>query len=82
MPLACLQILEPVLRIEGVHLQRGDIDEKTRTDELLVLLMFAQNVAHVLAQEAFDALAKFLDAVDVFLLTFARCHPAHRAVAA
>ena len=39
-----------------------------RTDELLVLVMLAQNVANVLAQETFDALAKFLHAIHVRLL--------------
>ncbi len=54
--------------VERVHLQRGHVDEEPRADELVVLVVVAQHVADVLAQEALDALAEFLHAVDVFLL--------------
>src|SRR5476649_931359 len=36
------------------------------SDELVVLVVIAQHVADVLAQEALDALAKLLHALDVF----------------
>ena len=53
--------------VERVHLERGRVDEEARADELLVLAVIAQHVADVLAQEALDALAVLLDAVDVLL---------------
>ena len=43
-------------------------DQKARADKFIMQLMFAQNVANVLAQETLDALAKFLHAVDVGLV--------------
>src|ERR1700733_13805349 len=61
------QLLEPILGIERVHLERGGINEKARTDEFVVLAMVAQDMADVLAKEALDAFPKFLDAVDVSL---------------
>jgi hypothetical protein len=51
-----------------VHLQRGDVGEEARADELGVLLVVAQDVAHVLADEALDALAELLHPLDVLLL--------------
>ena len=59
--------LNPVLRIQRVHLQRGRINQKSRTDELLVHMMVAQHVANVLAEKAFDALAKLLHPVHILL---------------
>src|SRR5438477_170240 len=61
------QFFRSILSIERMHLQRGDINQVARANELVVLVMFAQNVAHILAQETLDALAKFFHAVDVFL---------------
>ena len=67
MPCAFLQIGQAVFGVERVHFQRGGVDEEARADEFLVLVMVAQDVADVLAEEAFDALAEFLHAIDVFL---------------
>jgi len=39
-----------------VHLQRRRVDEEARADELLMLVVVAEDVADVLAQEALDAL--------------------------
>jgi hypothetical protein len=50
-----------------MHFQGGGVNEKARANELIVHLMVPQDVADVLAQETFDAFAKFLDAVDIFL---------------
>src|ERR1700732_656284 len=50
-----------------MHLERGGKDQKARPDKLLVQMMIPQNMTDVLAKEAFDALAKFLDAIDVRL---------------
>jgi hypothetical protein len=58
---------QPVGRVERVHLERGDVGEEARADELLVLVVFAQHVAHVLAQEALDALAELLHTVRLGL---------------
>ncbi len=43
------------------------MNEKPRADELVVLVVVPQDVAHVLAQEALDALAEFLNAIGIFL---------------
>src|SRR5471032_1512146 len=42
------QFLEPVLRIERMHLERGDVNEKTWADEFSVLVVIAQHVADIL----------------------------------
>src|ERR1700730_10903056 len=47
-------------RVEGMHFERRNADEKPRSPELLHLLVIAENVAHILAQEAFNALPKLL----------------------
>ena len=48
-----------------MHFQSRDADEKARAAELFSLVVLAKNVADVLAEEALDALAKFLHAVDI-----------------
>ena len=53
--------------VDRVHLQVRGVDEEARTDELAVLVVIPQHVADVLAQEALDALAEFLNPVDVLL---------------
>src|SRR5882757_6035614 len=50
-----------------MHLECGGVDQQARADELLVQFMVAQHVAYVLAQEALDAFAKFLNALDILL---------------
>src|SRR5450756_1747915 len=62
------QARDAILGVERIHFKRGDVDEKSRSDELIVHVVIAQNVAYVLAQVAFDALAELLDAVDILLL--------------
>src|SRR5207247_3356714 len=52
-----------------MHLERGKPDEEAWTGERrLVLLVIADDVAHVLAEEALDALVEFLYSVDVLLI--------------
>ena len=58
---------QPIRGVERVHFQGGDVDQETRADELVVHVVVAQDVANVLAQEALDALAELLHAVDVGL---------------
>src|SRR4029453_3376198 len=58
----------PVAGLQGVHLQLGVADEHARAGEAgLVLLVVADDVADVLAQEALDALVELLHPVDVLL---------------
>ena len=51
-----------------MHLERRDVDEEAGPDELVMLVMIAQDVADVLTQEALDALAELLHPVDVALI--------------
>ena len=77
-----LQIVYPVLGIERMHFKRRRIHEEARTDELVVLVVLAQHVADVLAEETLDALAKLLHAFDVGLLHAPGAIGQHRASAA
>jgi hypothetical protein len=65
-----LQKGSAVEAVEGMHLETGDTNEEARPRELLLLVVFAKNVTHVLAEKAFDALAKLLDAVHIQLRDF------------
>src|SRR5580700_6624859 len=51
-----------------MHFECSGIDEQTRTDKFVMLVVFSQNVAHVLAEKTLDALAKLLNALNVGLL--------------
>jgi hypothetical protein len=62
------QFLDPILRVERMHLQRGRINQKSWSNESIVHLMIPQNVANVLAKKTFDAFPEFLYSIDVFLL--------------
>src|SRR5438552_4338853 len=66
-PVRVAERREPVLDVEGMHLQRGHVHEEARAYEALVQTMVPQHVTDVLAEEALDALAEFLDAVHVGL---------------
>src|SRR5258706_636265 len=61
------QLLGAVLDVERMHLERGDMNEKTRADEAVELLVIPQNVADILTEKAFDALSEFLNTVNVRL---------------
>jgi hypothetical protein len=63
-----LELGHAVRRVQGMHLQRGGVDQDPRPDELLVLVVVAEHVADVLAEEALDALPELLHPVDVRLL--------------
>ena len=54
--------------VERVHLQAGEADHEARADEPVLAVAIAEHVAHVLAQEALDALPELLHAIDVFLV--------------
>src|ERR1017187_597824 len=62
------QIADAVFGIERMHFECGSIDEQTRADKLVVLMVLSQDVAHVLAEKTLDTLAKLLYALDVGLL--------------
>src|SRR5260221_1967448 len=62
------QLGDAVLDIERMHFERGDVHEKARPGEFIELVMLAQHVAHILAQETLDALADFLHTIDALLL--------------
>src|SRR6266478_3594395 len=53
-----------------MHFERRNPDKETRSAELFHLLVLAKNVAHILAQETFNALAKLLHPVHVLLEHF------------
>src|SRR5205085_4589754 len=67
-PLSVSQFFQSIFGIERMHLQRRHMNQKARSDELVVHLVIAQNMANVLAKKTFDALPEFLDAIDVGLL--------------
>src|SRR3954447_20330604 len=51
-----------------MHFKRRGVNEEPRADELVVLAVLTQDVAHVLTEKTFDALAKLLYAFDIGLL--------------
>src|SRR5689334_16667945 len=61
------QLGDAILDIERMHFERSNMDEEARPGELVEMAMLAQNVAHVLAEETFDAFSEFLHAIDVLL---------------
>jgi hypothetical protein len=65
MPCSLRQVAHALAAVEGVHLEGGGVDQQPRPDEALVEVVLAQDVADVLAEEALDALAELLHAVDV-----------------
>jgi len=56
--------------VERMHFEAGDSNEEARAGELLLLVVFAEDVTDVLAEKAFDALSKLLDAVYIELGDF------------
>ena len=62
------QVRDPVFGVERVHLERRDVHQEPRADELVVHAMLPQDVADVLTQEALDALPVLLHPVDVGLI--------------
>src|SRR6476660_7253372 len=63
-----LRLALAVLDVQRVHVELGEPDEEPGPGEgLLVLLVVTDDVAGVLAEEALDALAELLAALDVDL---------------
>src|SRR5438093_5143660 len=62
-----------IVRVERMHLERREPYEVARARESrLVLLVVADDVTHVLTEEALDALMELLHALDVVLVHAAR----------
>src|SRR6266436_3926240 len=53
-----------------MHFEAGDSNEEARAGELFLLVVVAKDVTHILAEKAFDAFSKLLDAVDIELGDF------------
>ena len=54
--------------IQGMHIKFSDSNEETRAREgLLILLVVADNMARILAEEALNALTELLASFDVNL---------------
>ena len=64
----CLsQLFEPILSVERMHLQRSDMNKHPWTTEHIMEVMFAENVAYILAEKTFYAFPELLDTIYVFL---------------
>src|SRR5712691_4234735 len=63
-----LQQLTSIQAVEWVHFQTRDANKEAWAPELFLLIVIAQHVANVLAEEALDALAKLLHAIDLALI--------------
>src|SRR6185369_11299184 len=59
------QMLQPIIRVERLHLERRAVHEKARPHELGMHVVVPEDVANVLAQKALDALSELLHALDV-----------------
>src|SRR5580698_7539702 len=54
--------------VERMHFKRSCTYEEPWTAKFFLLMVVTQNVAHILAKEAFNALAKFLYAINIPLV--------------
>src|SRR6266704_1016656 len=69
-PKLILEKAGAVAAVERMHFESGNAHVKAGPGELRLLVVFAKNVAYVLTQKTFDALAKLLHAVHVELRDF------------
>src|SRR5262249_46604791 len=60
-----LKHFPPIGNIQGMHFERGGIDQEARANEFVIHMMVAQHVADVLAQVTLNALTKLLHSFDV-----------------
>src|ERR1700675_2440803 len=65
-----LQQANAIAGVKRMKLEPGHAYEKSRAAEFRFSVMLANDVANVLAEKTFDALAEFLDAVDIDLGDF------------
>src|SRR5262245_1462331 len=61
------QHVSAVAIVERMHFEAGDAHKEARPAESVLLLVVAQHVADVLAEEALDALAELLDPIGLLL---------------
>ena len=66
-PLRPPKLLNSVFSIERMHFKGGDVNEKPRTNEFVMLPVVPQNVTNVLAKKALDAFPEFLHPIDILL---------------
>src|SRR2546425_1344952 len=67
-PRVLLDEARAVTRVQRMHVEARDLDEEARPGErALLVVVVANHVAHVLAQEALDALVELLNAIDILL---------------
>src|SRR5438105_2126936 len=67
-PRVLLDEASAVAGVQRMHVEARDLDEEARPGEHpLLVLVVANHVADVLAQEALDALVELLNAIDVLL---------------
>jgi hypothetical protein len=59
-----------VATVEWMHFEARDSNKEARAGKLLLLVVFAKNVAYILAKKTLDALSKFLHAIHVELRDF------------
>jgi len=62
-----LEQASAVESVERMHFETSNANEETWAGKLFLFVVFAKNVTNVLAEEAFDAFAKLLDAIDIQL---------------
>src|SRR5271154_144874 len=67
-PQLILQHLQARNSIQRMHLESRYAYKESRPAKLRLLVVIAQNVANVLAQEALNTLSKFLHPVSIFLI--------------
>src|SRR5688500_586676 len=60
--------LAAVETVIGVHIEVGKLDKLARAIESVLAVVLAQDMTHILAEEALDALAELLYAVHIYLL--------------
>ena len=66
-PSEILQFFQPVFSVNWVHFQGSGVNEESRSDELVMKIVFPKDMADILAEEALNTLPKLLDVVNVFL---------------
>jgi hypothetical protein len=67
-----LKLSQPILAVQGVHVECGDLNHEPRSEIAVLSVMIPKHVTNILAQEAFNTLTKLLDAFHVYLLHFER----------
>ena len=61
------KIVHAVLAVERMHLERRDVDQRARPDEMIMQRMLTKDMTHILAEKTLDALPKLLNSINVLL---------------